>query len=96
MRYTVQTEELDSVIARMARFEEDLAQAIDNADARVQQMHVNWSGEAAEQQRAAHERWQADAVRMHAALRRLRAIAQSAHANYTATVATNSAMWSGL
>lgn len=95
-RYLVQTEELASVIARMVVFEQHLQQAVENADARVKQMHVTWSGQAAQEHLAAHARWKADAVRMHQALTQMRTIAASAHTNYTATVTTNTAMWGGL
>lgn len=95
-RYMVQTEELDSVIARMAAFEQHLQQAVENADTRVKQMHGSWSGQAAQEHLAAHARWKADAESMHMALTRMRSIALVAHGNYTATVATNTAMWGHL
>jgi WXG100 family type VII secretion target len=92
----VQTEELNSVITRMAAFEQQLQQAVDNADARVKRMHATWSGQAAQEHLAAHARWKADAARMHEALTRMRAIAIAAHTNYTETITTNTAMWGGL
>jgi WXG100 family type VII secretion target len=92
----VQTEELDSVIARMAAFEQHLQQAVANADAQVKRMHATWSGQAAQEHLAAHARWKTDAARMQEELVRMRAIATAAHTNYTATVATNTAMWGGL
>jgi WXG100 family type VII secretion target len=95
-RYLVQTEELDAVIARMASYEQHLQEAIQNADKRVSAMHATWSGKAAEAHRAAHARWRADATAMHAALIKMRTIAATAHGNYTATIATNTGMWSGL
>jgi WXG100 family type VII secretion target len=95
-RYLVQTEELDAVIARMQAYEQHLLEAIQNADKRVSAMHATWSGRAAEAHQAAHARWRADATAMHAALSRMRAIAATAHGNYTATIATNTGMWGGV
>lgn len=95
-RYAVQTEELADVVARMSAFEQQLEQAIETADRKVARMHAVWSGAAAAEHRAAHDRWKADVAQMRAALQRMRAIAHTAHGNYTATVTTNSGMWSGL
>jgi uncharacterized protein YukE len=62
-------------------------------DARLQALHGTWSGTAAAAQADAHAHWRAGADEVHEALVALRTIASGAHANYTAAVQANRAMW---
>lgn len=96
MEYRVHTEELAFVVERIARFETALQAAIDDAGQAARSLTDYWSGAAAEAHREAHARWRADIDRMHAALATMRTIADAAHANYTAALAANNAMWSGI
>ncbi len=91
--YAVQTEELEDVVARVARFEENLLAAIETADAKVNRLHGVWSGAAADAHRERHTRWRRDAATMHEALGVMRQIAGTAHQNYLAVNAANAQMW---
>ena len=91
--YTVRLAQLADLIDRLARFDGQLEQALEEAGRRVEALHVTWSGAAAVAHRAAHEEWARGAGDMRAGLARMRAIALTAHANYTSAALTNSRMW---
>lgn len=92
-RHRVDLAELDSVIEQMARFASRLQTALEDADAQVTRLHATWTGAAADEQRAAHQRWRTGAADMHQALAAMRSIAATAHANYSAAAGTNARMW---
>lgn len=96
MRYGVDTSELQDVIAQLAAFEARLEQRIADADRTVATLHATWTGRAAAEHRAAHARWTAAQAQMQDALARLRAIAATAHGNYSGAVAANTSMWDAL
>jgi WXG100 family type VII secretion target len=91
--HRVPLEDLYSLIERMAAFERTFEEAGDQADNQARQLHATWTGAAAAEHQAVHARWAAGRQEMHAALATMRAIAQTAHDNYTAAGSTNSQMW---
>ncbi len=91
--FGVDLEMLQDVVDQMCGFERSLALRIDDVDARVSRLHGAWSGAAAAEHRVAHRHWLAGAQQMHAAIVTLRRIGATAHANYSAAIAANRAMW---
>jgi WXG100 family type VII secretion target len=94
--YAVDLAELDSVIARMTRFQELLDRQLTHLDDTVTHLHLSWTGVAATAQKAAHDEWTSGARDMHEGLGEMIAAARSAHERYRAAVAANQAMWEGL
>jgi WXG100 family type VII secretion target len=91
--FTVRLAQLADVIDQLDRFDQHLESALAEADRRVDELHVTWSGAAARAHRAAHDEWTRGAADMRAGLAAMRAIAATAHANYTAAVTANAQMW---
>ena len=96
MNYAVDLDELDQLIAEITAFAERLDARLNEADQKVQTMHRFWSGAAAQDHAAAHQRWLAGMRQMHEALTKMRADAQIAHLNYSSAVAANTTMWARL
>jgi WXG100 family type VII secretion target len=91
--FTVDLARLAEMIEQLSSFDRYLEQALDEAGRRVDELHVSWSGEAASAQRAAHQEWVRGAEDMRAGLATMRAIAATAHGNYSSAVTTNTRMW---
>ncbi|MGH3624214.1 MAG: WXG100 family type VII secretion target [Sciscionella sp.] len=89
----MQPARLCDVVEQMSRFETYLDTALEDVDARVDQLHATWTGAAADAQRAAHDRWKRGAQEMRAALTVMRQIASTAHANYSGAAEANVSMW---
>lgn len=94
-KFTVDLSLLDEVIGPLARFDTDAGELCGEVDQTVNRLHVSWSGEGAQAQRAAHERWTAGAAEMRTALEDLHQVAGTAHGNYSRSVAANEGMWAG-
>lgn len=92
-RVVVDLERLCELVDRMELFRAHLAHVRDEVDARLRQVHGDWTGSAATAQAAAHERWRAGACEVEEALAVLRSIAFGAHANYQEAVLANRRMW---
>jgi WXG100 family type VII secretion target len=90
----VDLDQLVGTVERMRRFQDHLADTHEVAARRIEELHVVWTGDAADAQAAAARHWSAAAAQVHAALAALTAIASTAHANYTAAAAANRRMWS--
>ena len=93
-RLRVDLAELDRLVERMCLVQQQLGHLRAELDARVAQLHLTWTGEAAAAQVLAHERWAAGAAEVQEALAALHAIAATAHGNYSSAVAANRRMWS--
>lgn len=96
MRYAVDLDDLDEAIARMTRFQDLLERQIAHLDTTVADLHLTWTGAAAEAQRAAHDEWATGARAMHEGIGDMIAAARLAHANYLAAVTANQEMWGPL
>jgi WXG100 family type VII secretion target len=93
LRYSVDLDELDRVIADMTAFEGRLTKHLAALDATVATLHGTWSGDAARAQKAAHDRWTKGAKELHKALAEMKAAAARAHRNYTSAGEANVRMW---
>lgn len=92
--FVVDLDQLDSVVSKLAAFEQTLERRIADVDARVQRVHGVWSGDAAAAHLAAHREWMSGARDMRTALSEIKTAAATAHANYSAALAANQRMWS--
>lgn len=93
MSYRVDTVALTALTDRMQRVETDLADSVDAARAALARVHATWNGAAADEHRAAAQRWAGGAQRMHEALASLRATLRVAEDRYDALCSANVAMW---
>lgn len=91
--FAVDPDELDAVIADVARCEDELSDLTADLDRQVRALHDVWEGLAATAQAEAHAGWTHGMLAMREALADLRAAARVAHGNYTGAVDTNLAMW---
>lgn len=91
--FRVRPAQLADVVERLGKLDAQLESVLANVERRVDELHLTWSGEAAQAQRAAHEEWRQGATQMRTGLATMRSIAATAHANYTAAAATNVRMW---
>lgn len=92
--FRVDLEALDLLIERMSAVEAELTDVHDDVGSRMQRLQVVWSGRAATEHQVAYRRWSGGSAEAGEALLRLREIARTAHANYSAAVAANRTMWS--
>lgn len=91
--FAVDLDQLLDVVERLAAFEQALLAKLGELDAAVDDLHLGWTGDAADGHRAAHDLWRTGADEMHQAGVRMREAAERAHANYTRAVAANQQMW---
>jgi WXG100 family type VII secretion target len=92
-RFRVDLDQLAEIVDQIVRFDKHLEEALEQADAKVDRLHTTWSGAAAAEHKAAHEKWKHGAERMRAGLATMRQNADIAHGNYTGAATTNTAMW---
>lgn len=92
-RFRVDPNQLADVIDQLARFDKHLEGALGQADAKVDRLHTTWTGAAAAEHKAAHEKWKHGAEQMRAGLNAMRKNAGIAHGNYTNAAETNRTMW---
>lgn len=91
--FTLEPDELDSVIADLERTETSLQLLTTDLESQMKALHDVWEGLAAEAHRAAHAQWNEGLVAMRLALTELRAAARTAHQNYGAAGQANLRMW---
>lgn len=92
-RFRVDPDQLADVIDQLSRFDKHLEGALADVDTKVDRLHTTWTGAAAAEHKAAHEKWKHGAEQMRAGLTAMRKNARIAHGNYTKAAQTNSAMW---
>lgn len=94
--YAVDLEALDVVLADMRACDADLEAFAAQVEAHVRRLHEGWAGEAAAAQLVAQRSWEDGFAQLREALRQMRAAGRTAHANYSAAVEANVAMWGQL
>lgn len=92
-KFTINTDQLADIVGDMAKFDSDAESVCNDAEQTVARLHQSWTGEAADAQRAAHERWTKGASEMRSAVADLRKAGDTAYANYTDAVRANQGMW---
>ncbi|GAA3657825.1 pore-forming CpnT exporter EsxE [Nocardioides ginsengisoli] len=93
MSHHVDLERLDATVGDLTAFEAWLDDKLAELERVVAEVHVTWSGQAADAHRQAHREWVDGAREMHQGLREMRRAAQIAHGNYQGAIDANSAMW---
>ena len=91
--YGVDVDELAAVIAAMDSCGQDLAVLATEVEAAQGALHAEWAGLASEAHTASHAAWRSSFADMRSALTELRAVGDTARANYSAAVETNLTMW---
>ena len=91
--FRIEPEELDLVLADVARSERVLGSLIAELEAELQRLHVSWHGLAAVAQGEAQQEWERGFAAMAEALGSLRRAGRTAHANYTGAASANVSMW---
>lgn len=91
--YRVDRAAVLDLLERLRRAEAQFDGCLDGAEAAVRRLHGEWSGLAADEQLAAHQRWTAGAREMHEALRALALTVSATQDRYAAVQSANLAMW---
>lgn len=91
--FAVDLDDLMRSIDEMTRCGAALDVLLDEVAARVEALHLSWTGAASDAQAAAQAEWEAGFREMRAALAAMRGAADVAHGNYGAAIATNLRMW---
>ncbi|MFE2959512.1 WXG100 family type VII secretion target [Nocardia tengchongensis] len=91
--YRVDLGGLQHLIDGAAKLDSTIEARISAIEQRVNELHMDWSGESARAHRAAHDDRVAAVAVMREALRALREKLASAHAAYGTVGATNASMW---
>lgn len=92
--FQVDTGVLAEALQRMGEYLRYAENMLSEIDSLVTNLHVTWSGEAAEAHRDAHRHWAHGEAMMREALGQLKTAGTMAHANYTRVMAANLDMWS--
>jgi WXG100 family type VII secretion target len=92
--FSVDPDALADAIQRMGEFMRHTESVVDEIDSLVTHLHQTWSGEAAAAHAQAHRHWSNGEATMREALKTLKTAGGTAHHNYTAVMAANTAMWS--
>jgi WXG100 family type VII secretion target len=92
-RFTVDLDELDSVVASMEAFGTRFAGRLDELRTATAALQEDWLGDAADAQALAHRRIATGAQEMHAAVVDLHQAARHAHQSYLGAVQANQTMW---
>ncbi len=93
MGHMVRPDQLDEVASAIVGITKELVDALEEADVVARRMQSVWAGDAANAHLDRHEVWRDDADLIARALHDLHHVLSSAHANYVAAVAANTAMW---
>ena len=91
--FTLDPDELDSVIADLERTETALESITNDLESQMRALHDEWEGLAAQAHAEAHAQWTSGMVAMRRAMSELRAAARAAHGNYTAAGEANLSLW---
>ncbi len=91
--YAVDVDELVAVIASMDSCGHDLADLAADLETHHSSLHAEWTGLASEAHAGSHGQWRKSFAEITSALAGLRALSDTARANYTSAVEANLAMW---
>jgi WXG100 family type VII secretion target len=94
--FTIDPDELDAVVADIARTEAALETLTNDIERQIAKLHESWEGLAAVAQREAQREWEQGLMIMRQALAELRAAAEQASRNYTEAADANRSMWESL
>lgn len=88
-KFTIDLEQLDSVIARLSGLVGFVEEQLDELDRRIAELPTTWSGLSADAHADAHNEWSSGARDLRDGLDIMRAAATRAHEQYSNAVAAN-------
>jgi len=88
-KYQVDLDQLDTVTKRIGGLTDFVAESLREIDERMATMQQNWSGDAADEQAAAHAEWVAAAEKIRGGVKKMQDAAAAAHTAYNDAVAEN-------
>lgn len=91
--FQVDLDELSAVVADMLACQRDLIDLAGDVAAETARLHGSWDGVALAAHASSYSRWSDEFAAMTTALAGLRAVGETARANYSAAVVANLAMW---
>ena len=91
--YGVDVDELAAVLTAIESCGRYLADLAGEVEAAQVLLHAHWSGLASDAHLTSHVSWRRSFAEMSSALADLRAVGDTARANYSAAVGANLAMW---
>ncbi|EFV13995.1 WXG100 family type VII secretion target [Segniliparus rugosus] len=91
--YRIDLDRLSAMIEDCEAFDKKVEEWVGQIDAAIARLHASWSGQAAEQQRAYHDRWAKGLAQMREGLQELRGQAKGNHQAYTGVIAHQKGMW---
>lgn len=94
--FTIDLDELDSVIGDVERTEGSLERLTSDLEKQMKALHGVWQGLAAQAHTEAHQQWNDGMADMRTAMAGLREAARAAHGNHTSAGQSNLEMWSDL
>ncbi len=89
-------DEMDATVGALTRCQEACDLGLDDVVRQVARLHLSWSGDAAQAQASAHQRWEIGFATMRDGLGTMRDAAQTTRTNYRAAIDANLAMWEAL
>ena len=92
-RFKIDRDHLVDAIDQMKQFDTELEAKLGELDRQIDGLHTTWTGQAADAQRADHDRWTRGATELRDGLNKLRDAAAKAHGHYDEAVETNTRMW---
>jgi WXG100 family type VII secretion target len=96
VRYTADLEAIQAHVDRAQAFVDHLEQTLAHLDQVVDDLHLTWTGQAAEAHRVAHREWTEGARDLKEGLAGMVAAARLAHGNYSGAASANLEMWGPL
>ena len=94
--YGVDLDELDAVVAHLARTQGVVERLAADLDRQTAVLHDSWSGLAADAHLSAHAAWERRRAELSGALAALTDAARSAHERYAEAAAANARAWQRL
>lgn len=89
----VDFQQLQAVVARMARFDHEVAECLADIEHSMAALRQSWHGDGSDAQAQAHQQWEDGAEQMKAALGQLQKVVETARENYSDAVTKNGQMW---
>jgi WXG100 family type VII secretion target len=96
VHYAVDLERLTEHVEEAQRFTDQVDEALSRLHVVVEQLHLTWTGRAADAHRRAHRSWASGAREMREGLLEMTRAAAGARAEYAAAARANDRMWSPL
>lgn len=91
--FAVNTADLDRAVEEMAAYAAYVEDTVSRINTMVDNLHIQWRGEAAKAHVAAHQKWSHGEQVMREVLGHLKTIGTDVSGNYTRAAEINTTMW---